>query len=306
MMTLKKSGPESRATSSGRVGVIIASTGRPQELQQLVDALSRQTHPAERILLSLHSAADTPEHVRAGIEVVYGPKGSSTQRNRGLEELEEGVDLIAFLDDDYLPAATMLAGAVAAFEAFPDVIGVNGRLLADGIHSAGVSYADALSLIEGHERHGSDALNICDELDGMYGCNMVFRASAIQGTRFDENLPLYSWQEDIDFAARLMIRGRLVRTDAFSGVHRGVKRARGSGVRFGYSQVVNPIYLARKRTMRWPYARKLIRNNFAANLSRSLFPEPWVDRRGRLLGNVLGLVDVLRRRDDPRRILQLN
>ena len=298
--------PDRSPTTPARVGVIVASTGRPEELQQLLSALDRQSFRPSRILLSLHSAADAPASVAPDVEVVYGPKGASAQRNRGLDELENKVDFIAFLDDDYLPASRMLSGALAVFEAWPDVVGCNGRLLADGIHSRGVPYEEAIALLERHERQGREEVNICDELDGMYGCNMVFRSAAIQGTRFDENLPLYSWQEDVDFAARLKSRGRLIRTDAFAGVHRGVKRARGSGVRFGYSQVVNPIYLARKRTMGWPYARKLIRNNFAANLARAFFPEPWVDRRGRLVGNMLGFFDVMLRRDDPRRILQLS
>jgi hypothetical protein len=32
---------------------------------------------------------------------------------------------------------------------------------------------------------------------------MAFRYQAIDGERFDENLPLYGWQEDVDFAAAL-------------------------------------------------------------------------------------------------------
>ena len=69
--------------------------------------------------------------------------------------------------------------------------------------------------------------------------------------RFDEGLPLYGWQEDIDFAARVARQGgALARTDAFAGVHCGVKTARSRGLPIGYSQVANPLYLVRKGTMR--------------------------------------------------------
>ena len=38
---------------------------------------------------------------------------------------------------------------------------------------------------------------------------------------------------------------------------------------------------------------------------KSLRPEPFVDRRGRLRGNVLGALDVLRGRIEPEKILSL-
>jgi hypothetical protein len=54
------------------------------------------------------------------------------------------------------------------------------------------------------------------------------------------------------------------------------------------------------------YANKIMWRNIAANLARSLYPEPWIDRRGRLKGNLLALVDVMRGRISPGRILQLD
>jgi hypothetical protein len=45
--------------------------------------------------------------------------------------------------------------------------------------------------------------------------------------------------------------------------------------------------------------------NVAANLARSFYPEPYVDRFGRLKGNVVALVDLFTGRLHPQRILQL-
>src|ERR1700760_2951289 len=125
---------------------------------------------------------------------------------------------------------------------------------------------------------------------------MVFRGDAIRGMRFDETLPLYGWQEDFAFSWQAGQRGRLVRCATLTGVHMGAKAGRGSGKRFGYSQIANPVYLLRQRTMPRDRAMRLIRNNVASNLVLSLFPEPYVDRRGRLLGNLLALTDLVRRR----------
>ena len=89
-------------------------------------------------------------------------------------------------------------------------------------------------------------------------------------------------------------------------MHLGVKLGRNSGVRLGYSQVANPLYLSGKRSG-YPFRRALshIARNMAMNVLRSTWPEPYVDRRGRLLGNLLALRDLVRGCMVPERILEL-
>jgi hypothetical protein len=100
-------------------------------------------------------------------------------------------------------------------------------------------------------------------------------------------------------------RGRLLKCDALAGVHLGEKAGRTSGKRLGYSQIANPIYLLKKGTIPPDLARRLMRGNLASNLLRSFRPEPYIDRRGRLAGNLLALIDLPRGRLDPRRVLEL-
>jgi hypothetical protein len=137
---------------------------------------------------------------------------------------------------------------------------------------------------------------------------MAFRVDPIRlnSIIFDENLPLYGWLEDIDFSGQLTHHGLIVKTKSLRGVHLGIKLGRTSGVRFGYSQIANPIYLTRKGTMSRKHARTIMSRNIAANFIRSLYPEKWIDRRGRLKGNVLALIDFAVGRSSPRRILELN
>jgi hypothetical protein len=89
------------------------------------------------------------------------------------------------------------------------------------------------------------------------------------------------------------------------GVHLGLKAGRVSGDRLGYSQVVNPIYLIRKGSVPASFALPLMFRNLAANLARSFWPEAWVDRRGRLRGNLLALCHVLTGRIEPEHVLKL-
>lgn len=141
--------------------------------------------------------------------------------------------------------------------------------------------------------------------DEIYGCNMAFRSSAIGGERFDERLPLYSWQEDVDFACRVAKGRRIGYTTRFFGVHQGVKYGRTGGRQFGYSQIINPIYLYRKGTMRFSKCIQLVLKNLLANHVRSLKPEFWVDRHGRVAGNWIGIWDLFHGRINPERVLDL-
>lgn len=270
--------------------------------------MAAQTAPPDRLVYSVVTEADLPSDrdAIAGVDVLFARRGLPRQRNAALDHLGETVDLIAFFDDDFVPSRFALERIRAFFDAFPDVIGASGHILADGINGLGISDADADAIIDDYDRQPErPPLSIHRAAYGLYGCNMAYRVAAVGETRFDERLPLYGWQEDIDFAAQLLGRGRIVLTRGFAGVHQGLKGGRGTGVRLGYSQVINPMYLSDKGTMRPHYARRLVWKNVAANLWRAARPEPWIDRRGRLWGNMLGLADLARGRLTPERIERL-
>jgi GT2 family glycosyltransferase len=298
-----------------RIVVIVASTGRPASLAQLVSHLQIQTLPPREIVLSVVTPADLPPAlptVVPGVDgrpipvtLARGTRGLPAQRNTGLRSVTEDADLIAFLDDDYIPAKSCLQGMSNLFQQYGDIAGATGHLLADGIHSAGVSQDEAEKLLATFEKEEAPNTTIVRELQGLYGCNMVFRRSLTEGIEFDERLKLYGWQEDIDFSNQVSRRGRLVKTLAFTGIHQGIKSGRTSGIRLGYSQVVNPAYLVKKGTMSAGYARKIVLRNIAANHLKMLRPEPWVDRWGRAKGNWIGLLDLLLGKLTPERIENL-
>ncbi len=291
---------------TARIAVVVASRGRPEALANLAGHLAGQTHAPHRLVLSVTAPTDLPAALPHSATVLTGPRGSCAQRNRGVEAVLGDSDIVAFLDDDYVPSAHALAGIAAFFAANPAHVGANGRLLADGINSPGIPFAEAARLVAAHDTaHPTPDPTPVAELHGLYGCNMAFRAAAIGDIRFDERLPLYGWQEDIDFAARLRPKGRLAATHAFAGVHCGIKTARAPGLPVGYAQVANPLYLARKGTMRAAYSLRLVARNLAANHLKVLGPEPWIDRRGRAAGNRLALRHALFGTLDPAHILEL-
>ena len=288
--------------------VLVASLGRPDSLKQLLDCLRAQTVKPKQIIFSVETQSDIEGLADApGVEFIFGERGSCHQRNRGLDAVLPSIEFVAIFDDDYVPSKFALEGIVAAFRAFPDAAGVNGKLLRDGIKGPGISQAEAANLVAAAEKQLGRAAknpNVLREPEGLYGCNMAFRMSALNGQRFDEALPLYAWLEDVDFGARL--NGKCIQTDAFYGVHRGEKRGRErDGRLFGYSQIANPIYLRRKGTISWYKAWRLMTRNILANHAKSLKPEPWIDRKGRAIGNWMAIFHLLTFRLKPNFILSL-
>lgn len=286
------------------IAVVVASLGRPELVSQMVSLMAQQTEQPDALVFSVVNDSDLPDGLPdyQPMRILKGPKGLCSQRNTALGSLSAEYDLVAFYDDDFIPAPDSVARIKAFFATHADVIGATGHVIADGINSAGITYESARSILRDHADADFNPNCIVTDLFGLYGCNMVYRTKAIGSTRFDERLKLYGWQEDIDFAGALRGRGRIVKTFAFSGVHQGVKHGRTPGYRLGYSQVINPAYLARKGTMRFSFALRLVLRNVLANHIKAFRPEPWIDRRGRLRGNWAGFLDLIMGRLTPERI----
>ena len=85
----------------------------------------------------------------------------------------------------------------------------------------------------------------------------------------------------------------------------GTKSGRSSGIPIGYSQIANPLFLMNKGTLSLSFTTMQVFRNVAANVRNWAFPEPWVDRRGRLRGNLLAFRDLLLGRMHPNNILNL-
>jgi GT2 family glycosyltransferase len=287
----------------------IATSRRREILAKTISLLAEQTRLPDRLVVCPIAAEDVDQlslrNFPGPTAVVSGPVGLPAQRNRIISSAREA-DVIVFFDDDYLADKRYLENLEKIFLARPDVIAAHGFLLADGAQGPGYSIDQGLQIIRSAPSSTS-SLNDLIDWDSTYGCNMSFRLKSIMDHDivFDENLPLYGWQEDIDFSRRVRPYGKIVLSGMLRGVHLGIKLGRTSGVRFGYSQIANPIYLIRKGSMPCYLASKIIWRNMAANLARSLYPEPWIDRRGRLKGNVLALIDMITGRISPGRILQL-
>jgi GT2 family glycosyltransferase len=237
------------------------------------------------------------------IVTLFAGRGLAQKRNAILRHASN-LDVLIFLDDDFVVDADYVAATEAAFASDRATAMTTGEVIADGVCGPGLDAAAARLAIANAGRPTSDARR---EVYSAYGCNMSLRLDLARRHQltFDEQLPLYGWLEDVDFSRRVAAYGRIVKVPAARGVHLGVKSARQRGIQLGYSQVANPVYLMRKGTYGARYAAALMSRNILANFGRALWPEAHVDRTGRALGNLRAIVDLIDGRLHPQRILSL-
>ena len=289
-----------------RIAIGIATRGRPNILREVLEELDFQSRAPDRIVVCHVTESDVGDlpYRFPGVEFLTSEAGLPRQRNRILDSIAS-CDAVLFLDDDFIAAPQWLEALEAVLTLRPDCAVATGTVIADGAKGPGISTDEARGMIAA-DTPPQDLTAARAHFNG-YGCNMALRLAPIRENRlrFDEKLPLYAWYEDIDLTRRMLPFGTILRLEGARGVHLGVKQGRVPGLRLGYSQVVNPIYLARKGSFPWSHAIPSAGRHCLINLLRSARPEPEVDRWGRFRGNLLGLWDLLTGRADPERILDL-
>ena len=214
-----------------KLGLVIASHGRPDLLQKVLTHLMSQRRIPDEVVISAVDSKDIPRAIDtiANVRCIFGNAGLTSQRNRGISCLIGTADVITFIDDDFIVGEDYFLNLESFFEVDNSIAGVTGEVIADGAASSGLTYEQGLELTEQYSKRAKTPYT--REIQGTYGCNMAFRTSSIGSVRFDERLPLYGWQEDLDFSGAMRAEGRIVKTNRVWGVHLGTKRGKGSETR---------------------------------------------------------------------------
>jgi GT2 family glycosyltransferase len=128
----------SRASVAEQLTLIICTYGRPAAMRRLLEALPQQSVPPDEVLVVDASPDDATaavvcgqqERWPAGSLHYFRPppeqRGLTRQRNYGIERARSAI--IAFLDDDTIPAPGYFAELRACFERHPAAIGVGGYI----------------------------------------------------------------------------------------------------------------------------------------------------------------------------------
>ncbi|MGB9418948.1 MAG: glycosyltransferase [Acidobacteriaceae bacterium] len=293
------------------VSVIVCTVNRPMVLHDTILSVKQQHLLPKQIIIASPSADHIlPETLALdGVEYVRTSLGLCKQRNQALDAVHPETDLVVFLDDDIELGSRYLLEMERLFRMHPEILIASGRMLHDGGRSGRIDRAEARRQCRLYdESNASNAPLLLKDVDSGYGCNMAIRFSRIGACRFDERLPLYAWLEDRDFSHRYTAGAHPpVELQNAAAVHLGWRAGRVSGVRLGFSTVVNPIYLKRKANtfslsfIVVQYWARCLAGNILGILTR----DTEYDRVGLLKGNLLGFHHLLSGHCDPEHILQL-
>jgi O-antigen biosynthesis protein len=191
--------------------VVIATRDRPASLTRCLDALERLTYPRFHVLVVDNAPASGETRAialqrRVGYAVEPNP-GLSRARNLGARLSD--ADIVAFLDDDSLPAPDWLSNLVREFDD-PAVMAVAGRIRPLSLETqAERLYSSMRGSYSGREKRSVDRRNpLWFELTNFGGIgsggNMAVRRSALEvWPGFRENLglgaPLHGGEEHYAF-----------------------------------------------------------------------------------------------------------
>ncbi|MET4802889.1 glycosyltransferase [Bradyrhizobium sp. LB11.1] len=299
------------------IDVILATRGRPENVRVLLDQLRLQARAPDNVIVVGTEPGDLPRIASVQddlsvYELISPRPGLTSQRNYGVQAARRTsspdawiTKIIVFFDDDFRPAADWLQRCEALFAADPQVLAVTGMVIMDGARASfAITEDQASDLLAA--RPAADQIGHSKWKQGLYGCNMAVRAKIFDRCAFDENLPLYGWLEDTDFSGQIRKFSDIHRASDLIGVHLGSKSGRVSGYKYGYSQISNPLYLARKGTVTLRQCAYFCTRALASNALRSIQEHPMIDYRGRLAGNLAALADLIVGSMHPTKIMSFH
>ena len=223
------------------ISIIIPTKNREKDLKLTVETLLAQTVVPDQLIIVDQSAGDegrreilsllaaAPQDTRGRIRLnyVYDPSitGGAQARNRAMQIADCAVWL--FLDDDVVLEPDFIEELLATYHRFPTASGVSGIVTNYGfppraaltwrnLFVRGPFHDDRQPVYWNASRLRASAPVTVSRFGGGL---MSFRADAIRGIRFDENLSGVSDGEDVDFCAHLKPRSLLLITPKARLVH---------------------------------------------------------------------------------------
>ena len=190
--------------------LVVASVGRTQELERLLDSLTRQTHRTFRVLLVDQTGDDRLSpvlHAYSALDVIRlrSERGLSRARNAALGHVHS--DIVAFPDDDCVIPPDLLRQIAGRLVDDPALDGLTGRVADEAGVSSQSWKRDATILTRDNLWNRAVSVTI------------FLRASVVGRVGlFDEQLglgagTLWSSGEEIDYLVRAIDQGARIQYD---------------------------------------------------------------------------------------------
>ena len=282
-------GPCPRPAYQPRVSIVINTCNRAAWLDRCLSSLDRQTYSNFEVVVVNGPSTDNTADVlaRYGSRVRAGSTPHrilSVSRNEGIA-LAQG-EIVAFLDDDAVPADDWLEKLVGAF-ARPKVGAVGGCTLR--MNAREIEFRNGVLDEEGFVRWNEPEPGVEYDwsrgwLNTVEGCNCAFRREALERIGgFDERIEYY--HDEADVVMRLAAHGYLTehRPDAVVYHEAAPSAVRDKRRRLNWYPVAkNTVYVALLN-----YAGALPRSRMVLRVARRLFRERlpglvWQWRQGEL------------------------
>ncbi|MGO8787124.1 MAG: glycosyltransferase family 2 protein [Terriglobia bacterium] len=255
----------SKVKVTGQIAIIIPTLGRCDELRRMLRSLARQTHVSDQVVI-VDEAGEGNDLAREfpalSISVTTFPRGSaSAKRNRGVQHVSSGIDLIGFMDDDIV----LDPGAIEAMLDFwkhapSEVAGASCNWMnpppRDASRLKSLRLVSRLGLYDSRGglvmRSGfQTVIGIVSEtryVQWLPSGAAVYPRRILEEYCFDEWFRGYSYLEDLDFSYTLgkMYKLAVVANAQFH--HYPSEIGRLDPYVFGKREVVNRFHFVRKHT----------------------------------------------------------
>ncbi len=275
------------------LSLVVCTRNRPAAVRRLLEAVSLQTAPPGEVLIVDASDDSTTADVVAEAASGWGVgrlacvgvppehRGLTRQRNYGIDRA--GGAIIAFLDDDTVPAGDYFEQILRCFDRHPGAGGVGGYILGPDWRSAGAGGTAAMNLFRmngwvrredyrwrlrrmfrlasplppgwmppsGHGRPVSYLPPDGEDYDVEFvmGGASAWRRDVFERHRFAEHLAGYALYEDLEFCIRATRDTGLVLCTNARMEHYHDSGSRPDAFRYGTMVVQNGWYVWR---LRWP------------------------------------------------------
>lgn len=186
------------------VSVVIATRSRVSLLRECLDLLLPQLGEGDEIVVVDDDPEGSAQAALVGADprirvLSSGGSGPAGARNTGVRAARG--DIVAFTDDDVLPAPTWLAAVRDVLTDNQDAAGVEGPIVSDAFD---------MVFVHSVESHGPGAY---------YTANVAYRAAALRDELFDEGFA-FPYGEDLDLGFRMLRRGPVLYDERMQVRHR--------------------------------------------------------------------------------------
>jgi GT2 family glycosyltransferase len=290
------------------IAAVIASTGRTQVLRETVENVLQQSWRPNRVVIAVIKPGDCDiaPYEFDNVRVILARKGLSAQLNDAVSLLGDEVEYVCFFDDDVVLVDDYIEKMVGFMQRRADIVALSGHAFRDG----GLSGDEARHLVKTPPAVRELEFKNSGKHWVLYGCNMVIRRHVFLKEKFDERFVLYAWMFEIEMTYRLLAYGKVGRYAGGQLIHLKVQSGRISGVKFGYTQLVNRWYLALRPSLKgrrfyilcWAayWIMRSTVENFIFQITRK--NDPYIDYAGRFRGNLRAWYDLFQGKVCPERI----